>query len=398
MTMKYSFEIVVLLLFFLSIKSVNGNLPPKIFDVTKYGAVANGKIDNTQVFLKAWRDACNYVGRSRILIPKGTYLLGSVSFIGPCKGSIIFVIKGILKAPTDPSTFFTDTWIGFRYLNNLVVKGGGFLNGQGSSAWKYNDCQRNPQCKNLPVTMRFDFVKNSRIQSLKSINSKNSHFNLFACSNMNISNVKLTAPADSPNTDGIHIGTSSKIKISHAIISTGDDCISMVAGSQNIDISDVSCGPGHGISIGSLGRSLAQQHVKGINVRNCTFTNTDNGVRIKTWSPSLYSVASDMTFENIIMNNVRNPVVIDQQYCPAGGCPVESKSSVQINDVTFSNIRGTSSTKVVVNLLCSRILPCKNVKLIDINLAYLGPGGPATSMCSHVIGSSHGKQIPGGCL
>ncbi|KAL3848689.1 hypothetical protein ACJIZ3_010571 [Penstemon smallii] len=396
--MKCSFEIVVLLLFFLSTTSVNGEIPPKIFDVTMYGAVANGEIDNAQVFLKAWTDACNYVGRSRIWIPKGTYLLGSVSFIGPCKGSIIFVIKGILKAPTDPSTFFTDTWIGFRYLDDLVVKGGGVLNGQGSSAWKYNDCQRNPQCKNLPVTMRFDFVKNSRIQSLKSINSKNSHFNLFACYNMNISHVKLTAPADSPNTDGIHIGTSSKIKILHANISTGDDCISMVAGSQNIEISDVSCGPGHGISIGSLGRSLAQQHVKGINVRNCTFTNTDNGVRIKTWSPSLYSVASDMTFENIIMNNVRNPVVIDQQYCPAGGCPVESESSVQINDVTFSNIRGTSSTKVVVNLLCSRILPCKNVKLIDINLAYLGPGGPATSMCSHVIGSSHGKQIPGGCL
>ncbi|KAL3848687.1 hypothetical protein ACJIZ3_010569 [Penstemon smallii] len=399
MAMIYGFQIVVLLPFFLSIITINGVLQPKYFDVTKYGAVADGKTDNTRAFLATWKDACAYPGRSRFWIPRATFLLGSISFEGPCNGSMTFLIKGTLKAPTDPSKFFTDSWIGFRYLENLVVKGGGFLDGQGSSAWKYNDCQKNSQCKSLPATMRFDFVQNSKVHHLRSINSKNSHFNLFACYNMNISFVRLSAPADSPNTDGIHIGTSSKITISRAIIGTGDDCISMVSGSQDIDIHDVVCGPGHGISVGSLGRSHSHEHVMGIKVRNCSFINTDNGLRIKTWSPSLYSVASDIYFQNIFMRNVRNPVVIDQQYCPfPSGCAVQSTSAVQIKDVTFDNIWGTSSTKVALNLQCSGVLPCKNVKLININLAYHGPGGPATSTCSHVIGSSYGKQIPGGCL
>ncbi|KAL7103925.1 hypothetical protein ACP275_08G211300 [Erythranthe tilingii] len=393
--------LVTLLLFNCILLAVNGHsLPPKIFDVVKYGAVSDAKTDNTKAFLKAWDEACGYSGRSRVFIPNGIFLLDSVSFVGPCSGSISFLVKGTIRAPTDSRRFFTDTWIGFRYVSHLTVKGGGILDGQGQAAWPFNDCKTNDQCKPLPTTLRFDFVNNSRVLNLHSINSKSSHVNIFACGNFNITNVRLTAPSDSPNTDGIHIGSSSQIKITHVRISTGDDCISMVSGSQNIEIYDVSCGPGHGISIGSLGRSHEHEYVKGITVRNCSFIGSDNGVRIKTWSPSLYSEASDMTFQDIFMQNPKNPIVIDQQYCPSSHCLMksESRSAVQIKDVTFSNIWGISSTKVALDLQCSGTLPCQNVKLIDINLSYNGPGGQAISQCSNVIGSSHGKLVPSGCL
>lgn len=76
----------------------------------------------------------------------------------------------------------------------------------------------------------------------------------------------------------------------------------------------------------------------------------------------------------------------------------QGDSGVQIKDVMFKNIRGISTTKVAVNIVCSGSVPCKNVKLIDIRLAYKGRGGAATAVCSNVQGSSHGKQIPRGCL
>lgn len=101
--------------------------------------------------MKAWSDACKWKGRSRVLIPWGKYMVGSVVFVGPCEGSMAFLIKGTLQAPTEPSLFFTDHWISFRYVDQLVVKGGGYLDGQGSSAWRYNDCFKNPQCKPLPI-------------------------------------------------------------------------------------------------------------------------------------------------------------------------------------------------------------------------------------------------------
>ncbi|KAK4484507.1 hypothetical protein RD792_007090 [Penstemon davidsonii] len=398
MAKKSGFGTLVLLLFSLSIVYVNGALPPRTFDVRMYGAVADGKTDNTKAFLKTWEDACEYGGRSRFWIPRGTFLLGSISFEGSCKGSMTFLIKGTLKATTDPQQFFTDTWIGFRYLDKLTVKGGGYLDGQGAAAWPYNDCRRNSNCRTLPTTLRFDFVTNSTVNNIKSVNSKNSHINIFACHNMIISNIRLTAPANSPNTDGIHIGTSNKIKISRAVIATGDDCISMVSGSRNIDIDNVACGPGHGISIGSLGRSHASEFVSGISVTNSIFIGSDNGVRIKTMAPSLHSKASGLTFQNLFMRNVSNPIVIDQQYCPYEGCRVQSSSAVQIQDVTFRNIMGISRTQIAVNLQCSGALPCKNVKLINIDLGYHGRGGKAKSLCSNVIGYSYGKQIPGGCI
>lgn len=65
--------------------------------------------------------------------------------------------------------------------------------------------------------------------------------------------------------------------------SSGDDCVSIQAGCSNIYIHDVKCGPGHGISIGGLGKDGSKACVSNITVRNVAMQNTLTGVRIKTW-------------------------------------------------------------------------------------------------------------------
>ncbi|CAA7025426.1 unnamed protein product [Microthlaspi erraticum] len=62
----------------------------------------------------------------------------------------------------------------------------------------------------------------------------------------------------------------------------GDDCVAINGGSYNINISHVACGPGHGISIGSLGRGEFNETVENVKVTHCTFNGTSNGARIKT--------------------------------------------------------------------------------------------------------------------
>lgn len=73
--------------------------------------------------------------------------------------------------------------------------------------------------------------------------------------------------------------------------------------------------------MGSLGKYLNEGDVSGLVVRDCTMTGTMNGIRIKTWpnSPGS-SAATNMTFENIVMKNVTNPIIIDQSYCPFTSC------------------------------------------------------------------------------
>ncbi|XVF04475.1 hypothetical protein REPUB_Repub05bG0086100 [Reevesia pubescens] len=367
------------------------------FNVRNYGAVADGRTDNRKAFLKAWNDACNQKGSSMIYIPKGVYMLGTIEFVGPCKGPITFLMTGDIKAPTGPY-LSTEEWIAFRYLNKLIVKGGGTLDGQGASAWPFNECDKDTHCQSLPTSLRFDFVTNSRIKYIRSVNSKNAHFSFFACKNVNVSKIELSAPADSPNTDGIKIGSSTGIRISRSKISTGDDCIAILPGSSNIDISYVYCGPGHGISVGSLGKFQGEDDVKGLVVRKSTFSGTDNGVRIKTWESPWRSVASSFIFEDIFMDKVRNPIIIDQTYCPHPPCNQQTASHVQIEDVIYKNIWGTSSSNIAVSMECSKKFPCKNIVMKDINLGNLGREGPLKSWCSYVIGRVYGRQNPPPCF
>ena len=67
------------------------------------------------------------------------------------------------------------------------------------------------------------------------------------------------------------------------LLNAGDDCISIQTGCSNVYIHNVNCGPGHGISIGSLGRYNTKACVSNVTVRDVNMHGTMTGVRIKTW-------------------------------------------------------------------------------------------------------------------
>ncbi|PON43313.1 Glycoside hydrolase [Parasponia andersonii] len=318
--------IMCLIFLFVSITKVKSQ--QKVFNVKNFGAVADGKTDNSKAFLGVWNQACQYNGPGVVLIPEGTYLMNPVVFNGPCKGQIVFSIRGGLTAPTDRGSWGnTDHWINFNSVDNLEINGGGSFDGQGPSAWPFNNCKTNPQCKQLPISLRLDFVTNSWIHDIKLINSKGFHINVFKCRHTTLERIQITAPANSPNTDGIHVGLTTDLKILSSFISTGDDCVSIGPGAENIEIKGVACGPGHGISIGSLGKYPNEEDVKGLVISNCNLTGTQNGLRIKTWAPSHPSTVFNLTFENINLKDVSNPIIIDQQYCPQrGACAKEVNS------------------------------------------------------------------------
>lgn len=95
--------------------------------------------------------------------------------------------------------------------------------------------------------MHFMKVNNGRITNLAFKDSKGFHIAIHQSANVVIRAVDITAPADSPNTDGIHISGSTLVRITGITIGTGDDCISIGPGSYNITVANVLCGPGHGI-------------------------------------------------------------------------------------------------------------------------------------------------------
>ncbi|KAJ4957336.1 hypothetical protein NE237_014119 [Protea cynaroides] len=368
----------------------------KVFNVLTFGAKPDGKKESTMAFMKAWNAACHYPGKARMVIPYGTFLVGQVIFQGPCAGPPPMVVQfqGTVKAVTDIDAYPSPEWFMFDTINGLLLTGGGTLDGQGGDDWKYNDCSQNNDCQLMPANVKFNGIQNGQIRRINSVNSKAFHFQINKCQNFGVRRLNVSAPETSPNTDGIHISESNSVRISNTVIGTGDDCISVGQGSTNITISRVRCGPGHGISIGSLGKYPDEKDVTGVIVRNCTLTNTDNGVRIKTWPGSPPSLAKGFLFEDIIMENVRNPIIINQQYCASSSC-----STKEVTDVHFRDIRGTSASKVAVNIACSSALPCQNIELFNINLQSTTPNllfQPST--CSNVKLGFSGIQIPPPCV
>ncbi|CAK9309296.1 unnamed protein product, partial [Citrullus colocynthis] len=145
-------------------------------------------------------------------------------------------------------------------------------------------------------------------------------------------------------------------------------------------------------SIGSLGKELNEDGVEKITLKNTVFTGSQNGIRIKTWARPSKGFVRNILFDNIIMNNVENPIVIDQNYCPDNkGCPRQN-SGIQISKVTYRNIRGTSATPEGVTFDCSITNPCRDIKLQDIKLFYKNRA--ARSSCKNVRGSSTGILMP----
>jgi len=93
----------------------------------------------------------------------------------------------------------------------------------------------------------FNQVTDGIIQNIKSKDPKGFHVFVTNSANIRLRLIKLSAPATSPNTDGLHISHSINVKISRSSVETGDDCVSMIQGVSNVTIKRIRCGPGHGI-------------------------------------------------------------------------------------------------------------------------------------------------------
>ncbi|KAJ6371670.1 hypothetical protein OIU77_002061 [Salix suchowensis] len=365
------------------------------FSVLSYGAKPGGRTDSAKAFAAAWSQACASTGPATIYVPKGSFSLGQVKFQGPCKNNAILVrIDGTLVAPSDYKVIGSaENWLIFEHVNGVTLSGG-ILDGQGAGLWS---CKKSGKgCPRGATSLEFTNSKNIAITGLTSLNSQMFHIVINGCQNVKVQGVKVSADGNSPNTDGIHVQQSTAVTILNSRIGTGDDCVSIGPGTSNLWIENVACGPGHGISIGSLGKESQEAGVQDVTVKTTTFTGTQNGLRIKTWGRPSTGFARNILFQHAVMNNVQNPILIDQNYCPGEkNCPGQV-SGVKVSDVTYQDIHGTSATELAVKFDCSKKYPCTGIKLQDVKLTY--DNKPAEALCSHAGGVASGTVQPTSCL
>ncbi|KAL8262391.1 hypothetical protein R6Q59_023740 [Mikania micrantha] len=369
---------------------------PRLYNVDDYGAAANGA-DDSKAFMEAWRNACSSSKGAEFVVPKNkVYHLKPILFSGPCNPNLKVKIYGTIKASSHKSDYDEDRrhWIVFEDLEDLTVEGGGTINGNGRIWWiKSCKVDETQPCIGAPTAVSFKNCTNLRVNQIRIKNAQQMHLIFQNSLNVRATNLKIIAPADSPNTDGIHITASQNVVVLNSLVKTGDDCVSIVDGSRNILVRKITCGPGHGISIGSLGKNNSEDKVSNILVDNAIISNTTNGVRIKSWQGGS-GYARNIKFQNIVMHNVTNPIIVDQNYCDSKEECQQQYSAVQMQNVVYQNIRGTSNSEVAINFDCSKTFPCKSILLDNVVLHRQGNEGDMKASCSNVMLATRGKVTP----
>jgi len=148
--------------------------------------------------------------------------------------------------------------------------------------------------------------------------------------------IKVIAPPDSPNTDGIDPSGSHNITITNSYVSTGDDMIAMKAGNghiSNVTISNNHLYSGHGITVGSeTNAGLNNMLVINNAIDNGFGGSSLDSLRIKS-DTSRGGEVYDVLYKNICINHGGDTIVIDPYYSSQTGSLIPN-----FHDITFSNV------------------------------------------------------------
>ncbi|KAK8484061.1 hypothetical protein V6N13_017483 [Hibiscus sabdariffa] len=359
-----------------------------LVNVDSFGAVGDGVSDDTEAFRKAWNTSCS-TPKSVFLIPPGRrYLVNATKFQGPCADRLVVQIDGTIVAPDEPNDWdpmLPRLWLDFSKLKGVVFQGNGVIDGSGSKWWA-SSCK-----KNKSNALTIESSSSIKVKGLTIQNSQQMNFVISRCDSVRVSEVQVSCPGDSPNTDGIHITGSTNVVLQDSKIGTGDDCISIVNASSAIKMKRIYCGPGHGVSIGSLGKDNSTAIVTKVVLDTALLRETTNGVRIKTWQGGSGYVRG-VRFENVRMEDVANPIIIDQFYCDSPKTCQNQTSAVQISQIMYRNISGTTKSKEAMKFACSDTTPCSNIVLSNINLEK--KDGTAETYCNSAQGFGTGVINP----
>nr|DAD30874.1 TPA_asm: hypothetical protein HUJ06_009725 [Nelumbo nucifera] len=262
-----------------------------IFDILSFGAKGDGISDDSKAFQAAWKAACRVPSATVEIPSEFRFLIRPITLQGPCMPHLVLQIDGTLLAPPQISAWSKSSlfqWINFKWVHNFTIQGTGTVDGQGSAWWslsQVNYIQKRskyiPDIK--PTALRFYASYDVTVRDITIVNSPQCHLKFDSSGRVKINNITISSPETSPNTDGIHLQNTRDVEIQHSNIGCGDDCVSIQTGCSNIHIHHSNCGPGHGISVGGLGKDRSVACVSSIVVENINIQNTLYGVRIKTW-------------------------------------------------------------------------------------------------------------------
>ena len=207
------------------------------------------------------------------------------------------------------------------YAEDIAIVGRGAIDGNAQNGDWWQDFDRFPASR-----PRVIFLNHTEGVTLHGITVKNGpswHIHPFYSHDFLMLDCFVTAPKDSPNTDGIDPESCDGVDIIGCKFSVGDDCVAVKSGKIDMarkyrtpasrhNIRNCLMEFGHGAV--TLGSELSAG-IRNLSVTRCYFYATDRGLRIKTRrGRGKDSVIDSVLFQNIRMEKVLTPIVINMWY------------------------------------------------------------------------------------
>lgn len=232
---------------------------PETFNVSDFGAAADGKTDNTAALQKAI-DACSSSGGGEVVFDKnGVYLSATLNMKSGVTLNIPFgaTLKG-LKSP-----LYKRALIYAESVENIGITGAGTIDGTGA------EFEIRDSAPNRPMLIRFDKSKNIRIENIFLTAPAAWTLFLFKCDDALIHKVRVFSHSNY-NNDGFDI-ESSNVVISDCQIDSFDDAIVLKATKSDSQVENVvitNCIVSSGASALKIGTETLG-NIRNVNISNC---------------------------------------------------------------------------------------------------------------------------------
>jgi polygalacturonase len=283
-----------------------GAHPSARFDVRSLGATGDGATKDTAAFQKAL-DSCAAAGGGTVVVPEGTYLIGSVTLGSHTtlrleKGARLLGSRDANDYPLIQVRWEGRLREGHRGLifatnaTQIAIVGEGSIEGNAALG-----PLRNPRgpCLIEPVECKGVLLEGF---STKFVRLWSIHVSF--CDGVVARNLTIRSTAS--NGDGIDVDSSKHVRIEHCDIDTGDDAIALKSGrgSEGVrigrpteDVVITNCTLGSAFAGLAVGTELSGG-IRRIRVEDCVFTHGANSIYIKS-RPDRAGYVEDITGKNL---------------------------------------------------------------------------------------------------
>lgn len=360
-----------------------GTSPAPVLDVAKFGAVPDGKTNNTAAIQKAI-DQCAGTGGS-VYVPPGVFVSGTLmlkskmtffiapgaTLLGSSQDDDYPEIKHSAEGNTTNGKY-KKAFLRADHAKDLMIDGGGTIDGNGAiPEWKMNGTEEKRPFLILPVR-----CENLTVQNVHLKDAAMWCFVPTECDGVTIRNLTIDS-RDFGNRDGIDVVDCHNVLIEHCTLNTDDDGIcpksGIRSGITNMTVRDVNIAGSLRASGIKFGTDSYGQ-LKHVLFENIMIKNTDKA------AIGLEAVdgadISDVICRNINITNTNSPfylIIGHRCRVPRGDVKkIGSVTDVTYEDITARNLKTDLGCPISGLVFNGKTYPLKNLTFRRCDMEFKG--------------------------